>query len=93
MTEFRIAHQLVANGRKKFLIPLLFEDLDRDELDSDLQLYIDTHTYTECKNLVSAFIFKFPEITRFDDLKLERTVEIVESGLTENEQINFAAEL
>ena len=52
MTEFRIAHQLVAKGRKKFLFPLLFEDLDRDELDSDLQLYIDTHTYANCKNLV-----------------------------------------
>ena len=53
MTEFRIAHQLVVTGRKKFLIPLLFEDLERDELDSDLKLYIDTHTYADCQNLVN----------------------------------------
>ena len=55
MTEFRIAHQLVANGRKKFLIPLLYEDVRPDELsevDADLKLYIQTHTYTECTNLV-----------------------------------------
>ena len=52
MTEFRIAHQLVTDGRKRFLIPLLLEDLAEDDLDSDLQLYIKTHTYTDCKDLV-----------------------------------------
>ena len=59
MTEFRIAHQLVANGRKKFLIPLLYEDVRPDELnevDADLKLYIQTHTYAECKNMVGVEI-------------------------------------
>ena len=59
MTEFRIAHQLVASGRKKFLIPLLYEDVRPDELnevDADLKLYIQTHTYTDCKNVVGAEI-------------------------------------
>ena len=55
MTEFRIANQLVADGRKKFLIPLLYENLGDEELDADLKLYIETHTYTDCKDLV--FIF------------------------------------
>ena len=53
MTEFRIAHQLVAQGRKKFLIPLLYEEVDQVELDADLALYIKTYTYTDCKDVVS----------------------------------------
>ena len=52
MTEFRIANQLVANGRKKFLIPLLYEDVGDEELDGDLKVYIETHTYTDCKDIV-----------------------------------------
>ena len=55
MTEFRIANQLVADGRKKFLIPLLYENLGDEELDADLKLYIETHTYTDCKDLVFSF--------------------------------------
>ena len=55
MTEFRIANQLVADGRKKFLIPLLYENLGDEELDADLKLYIETHTYTDCKDLVFRF--------------------------------------
>ena len=54
--EFRIAHQLVAEGKKKFLIPLLLEDVNPNELeevDADLKLYIETHTYTDCKDLVN----------------------------------------
>ena len=54
--EFRVAHQLVTGGRKKFLIPLLLEDVKLNELgdvDADLKLYIETHTYTDCKYLVS----------------------------------------
>ena len=52
MTEFRIAHQLRDQGRKKFLIPLLYEEVDQEELDADLALYINTHTYTDCKDVV-----------------------------------------
>ena len=59
MTEFRIANQLVADGRKKFLIPLLYEDLGDEELDADLKLYIETHTYTDCRDLVKEFSFHF----------------------------------
>ena len=57
MTEFRIANQLVADGRKKFLIPLLYENLGDEELDADLKLYIETHTYTDCKDLVLELYF------------------------------------
>ena len=53
MTEFRIANQLVVDGRKKFLIPLLYENIDLEDLDADLKLYIETHTYTDCKDLVT----------------------------------------
>ena len=61
MTEFRIANRLVAYGRKKFLIPLLYENLGDEELDADLKVYIDTHTYTDCKDLVF-FLSVFLEI-------------------------------
>ena len=46
----------MAKGRKKFLIPLLLEDVNANELeevDADLKLYIETHTYTDCKDTVS----------------------------------------
>ena len=62
MTEFRIANQLVADGRKKFLIPLLYEDVGDEELDADLKLYIETHTYTDCKDLVFWYFSYFEKI-------------------------------
>ena len=52
-----MAHQLVAKGRKKFPIPLLLEEVNPNklgEVDADLKLYIETHTYTDCKDTVSA---------------------------------------
>ena len=52
MAEFHIAHEQVVNGRKNFLIPLLYENIDPNELDADLKIYIGTHTYIDCKNLV-----------------------------------------
>ena len=58
MTEFRIANQLVVDGRKKFLIPLLYEDVGDEELDADIKLYIEIHTYTDCKDLVLVFFFE-----------------------------------
>ena len=56
MLEFRIANHKVFKGRKKFLIPLLLEDVNPNELDgidAHLKLYIETHTYTSCKDLVN----------------------------------------
>ena len=52
MVEFRVAHQLVSKGRKRFIIPLLYEGLEVDELEPDLKQYIETHTYIECKDKV-----------------------------------------
>ena len=74
MTEFRIAHQLVAQGRKKFLIPLLLEDVNPNELgevDADLKLYIETHTYTDCRDLVSFSLcfFAFRNGMSYDMMK------------------------
>ena len=56
MLEFHIAHQLVTDGKKKFLIPVLLDDVNPnefDDVDADLKLYTETHTYTDCKDLVS----------------------------------------
>jgi hypothetical protein len=52
MVEFRIAHQLVMERKQRYLIPLLYEEINNDELEADLKLYIDTHTYADCKDLV-----------------------------------------
>ena len=55
MEEFRIAHaQVTEKSRKNFLIPLLYEDVKPDDLDADLKLYVETHTYIETKNLVKS---------------------------------------
>ena len=47
MEEFRIAHEQVVNGRKKFLIPVLLEDVEDSDIPDDLRLYLDTYTYLE----------------------------------------------
>ena len=55
MEEFRIAHaQVTEKNRKNFLIPLLYEDVKPNDLDADLKLYVETHTYIETKNLVKS---------------------------------------
>ena len=59
MEEFRIAHaQVTEKSRKNFLIPLLYEDVEPDDLDADLKLYVETHTYIETKNLVKSIKLK-----------------------------------
>ncbi len=46
MEEFHLAHDVVVNqGKKKFLIPVLSEDVNQNDLDPDLKKYISTHTY------------------------------------------------
>ncbi len=53
LAEFHIAHDQVINGRKKYLIPLMLEEINASEIqDADLRLYIESHTYLDCKNLV-----------------------------------------
>ena len=47
MEEFRIAHEQVVSGRRKFLIPVLLEDIKDLEMPDDLRLYLDTYTYLE----------------------------------------------
>ena len=60
MEEFRIAHaQVTEKSRKNFLIPLLYEDVEPDDLDVDLKLYVETHTYIETKNLVKSIKLNF----------------------------------
>ena len=64
MEEFRMAQaQMTEKGRKNFLIPLLYEEVNVADLDADLKMYIETHTYIDTTNLVSSihcyhFIFQ-----------------------------------
>ena len=58
MEEFREAHaHATGNGRKRFLIPILREDINIRDLDADLKLYLENHTYIECKSLVNVYLF------------------------------------
>ena len=57
MEEFRIAHsQMTEKGRKNFLIPLLYEEVNVGDLDADLKMYIETHSYIDTTNLVSFMV-------------------------------------
>ncbi len=53
MEEFLIAHMEGVNKGKTYLIPVLVEDLDPDELEKhpELKLYINTHTYIDARKL------------------------------------------
>ena len=54
MVEFRQAHAYATgNARNKFMIPILDEDINIRDLDTDLKLYLENHTYIECKNMVT----------------------------------------
>ena len=66
MTEFRQAHaHATGNGRNKFMIPILygetttrdlFKDVDFTDEEiklTELKLYLETHTYINCKNVVN----------------------------------------
>ncbi len=55
MEEFLVAHEQAVSKKTHFLIPVIVEDLEQDELNKhpELKLYISTHTYIDarkCKN-------------------------------------------
>ena len=45
MLEFRAAHRRVLEGRRNYLIIVLFDDVNIDSLDDELKLYLKTNTY------------------------------------------------
>ena len=47
MQEFYIAHQRATEGNPSFLIPILLEDIQLNELPRDLQTYLRTYTYID----------------------------------------------
>ncbi len=51
--EFNQAHQKVVTKQKNFLIPVLMEDLNPDELSKhpELETYIRTHTYIDARGI------------------------------------------
>ena len=53
MEEFQLAHAQMVKGQKKFLVPILKEQLDIDSLPDDmrdLQMYLRIHTYIDATN-------------------------------------------
>ncbi len=54
LMEFHIAHEKVIWQRKKYLIPLMMEAIKSNDIrDADLRMYIESHTYQDCTDLVS----------------------------------------
>ncbi len=51
MEEYLHAHQKVVTKQKNYLIPVLMEDLNQDELSKhpELETYIRTHTYIDAR--------------------------------------------
>ena len=64
MNEFREAHaHATGSGRNKFLIPILYGDLQVGDLSTEMRFYLENHTYIEYKKvrafcLFSAITFK-----------------------------------
>ena len=59
MQEFHIAHEEMVQGRKKFIIPIMHQELKANQVeDPTLKMYMETYTYLECKDLVSICMFK-----------------------------------
>ena len=52
MKEFREAHaHATGNGRNKFLIPILYGDLQVGDLSTEMRFYLENHTYIEYKKV------------------------------------------
>ena len=50
LLEFRAAHERVLRDRTNYLIVVLFDDINVDDLDEDLKLYLRTNTYLSISN-------------------------------------------
>lgn len=56
MEEFKIAHLEMIRGQKKYLVPILKEEIDINSLPKDqrdLQMYLRTYTYIDGTNYVT----------------------------------------
>ncbi len=53
--EFHIAHEKVIQSRKKYLIPIVLNNIHSKTIeDSDLRMYIESHTYLDSSDKVSS---------------------------------------
>ena len=53
MEEFQMAHLEMVRGQKRYLVPILKEQIDIDSLSKDqrdLQMYLRTYTYIDGTN-------------------------------------------
>lgn len=50
LLEFRAAHRKVLEDRMNYLIIILFDDVNMDELDDEMKLYMRTNTYLSVSN-------------------------------------------
>ncbi len=52
--EFHIAHEKMIQEKRKYLIPLMLDNVSPKHIkDADLRMYVESHTYLDCKDEVS----------------------------------------
>ena len=51
MEEFRMAHHIMVNENKKYIVAILLEPLDVDALPQDLRMYLRTYTYIDATKI------------------------------------------
>ena len=51
MEEFRMAHHIMVNENKKYIVAILVEPLDVDALPQDLRMYLRTYTYIDATKI------------------------------------------
>ncbi len=61
--EFHIAHEQMVQGRKRYLIPLLLDNVKPCEIkDADLRMYVESHTYLDCGDQVVSIDIQTSEV-------------------------------
>ena len=92
MEEFFLAHHKVISGKPNYLIPVLMEELDIDQLPRDLQTYVRTHTYTDGREfdldtLRKRIRFSMPDVP----LSQLRRRQQIEAGVLGEDELEMEA--
>ena len=86
MEEFYLAHQEVMDGRVSYLVPILMEAADINQLPLDLRTYLRTHTYIDAREydlqtLSKRIRFSMPDLPLAQLKDRQRQGHILRQGL------------
>ena len=92
MEEFYLSHHKVMKANPNYLIPVLMEDLNIDQLPRDLQTYLRTHTYIDAREfdletLRKRIRFSMPDVPLAELRRKQRKNEGLEMDVV-NEQVH-----